>query len=84
MLEYQKYFRLEVFRAVKIQVEVFWVVTPCSAIIGYQHFGEPFSYHFRVKMKVSRLSEMLVPYHNITRRHNPEDQEFSCTKNVMK
>jgi hypothetical protein len=27
---------------------------------------------------------MLVPYHNITRRHNPEDQEFSCTKNVMK
>jgi hypothetical protein len=25
--------------AVKIQVEVFWVVTPCSVVIGYQCFG---------------------------------------------
>jgi len=23
------------------QVEVFWVVTPCSDEVGYQRFGEP-------------------------------------------
>jgi hypothetical protein len=30
---------------VKIQVEVFWVVTPCSVVVGYQCFGEPFCLH---------------------------------------
>jgi len=25
----------EVFTAVKIQVEFFWIVTPCSAVVGY-------------------------------------------------
>jgi hypothetical protein len=25
----------EAFTAVKIQVEVFWVVTPCSVVVGY-------------------------------------------------
>jgi len=28
-----------VFRAVKIQVVVFWVVTPCSVVVGYPRFG---------------------------------------------
>jgi hypothetical protein len=28
---------IEVFM-VKIGVEVFWVVTPCSVVVGYQHF----------------------------------------------
>jgi hypothetical protein len=32
---------LRLFTAVKIQVEVFWVVTPCSVVVGGQHFGEP-------------------------------------------
>jgi len=31
--------RFEVFTAVKIQVEVFWVVTPCSVAVGHQRFG---------------------------------------------
>jgi hypothetical protein len=26
-------------RAMKIQVEVFWVVTPCSDVVGYRRFG---------------------------------------------
>jgi hypothetical protein len=25
----------EAFTAVKIQIEVFWVVTPCSVVVGY-------------------------------------------------
>jgi len=31
--------RFMVFTAVKAQVEVFWVVLPCSVVVGYQHFG---------------------------------------------
>jgi hypothetical protein len=27
------------FKGVKIQVVVFWVVTPCSDMVGYQCFG---------------------------------------------
>jgi hypothetical protein len=30
---------LDTFTAAKIQVEVFWVVTPCSDVVGYQSFG---------------------------------------------
>jgi hypothetical protein len=29
----------EVFRVLKIQVDVFRVVTPCSAVVGYSHFS---------------------------------------------
>jgi len=40
-----KYERCEVFIAVKIQVEVFWVVSPLSCGVGYQHFGRPCCLH---------------------------------------
>jgi hypothetical protein len=30
-----RYVRFEVFTAVKIQVKVFWVVTPCSVVVGH-------------------------------------------------
>jgi len=29
----------------KIQVVFFWVVTPCSDVVGYQCFGEPWCLH---------------------------------------
>jgi hypothetical protein len=29
----------EVFMVVKIHIEVLWVVTLCSAVVGYQNFG---------------------------------------------
>jgi hypothetical protein len=32
--------RFEVFTAMKIQVVVFWVVSPCN-VVGYQRFGGP-------------------------------------------
>jgi len=35
--------RFEVYVAVKIQIEVFWVVTPCHVVVGYR----PFVYIFR-------------------------------------
>jgi hypothetical protein len=33
--------RFEVFMAVEIQVEVFWLLTSRSVVAGYQRFGEP-------------------------------------------
>jgi len=33
--------RFLVFAAVKFQVELFWVVTPFSFVVGYQRFGSP-------------------------------------------
>jgi hypothetical protein len=32
------YTDIEAFTAMKIQVEVFWVVTSCSVMVGYQRF----------------------------------------------
>jgi hypothetical protein len=35
----------EAFTAVMFQVEIFWVVTPCCVVVGYQDFGEPCCLH---------------------------------------
>jgi len=35
------YTRYGVFTAVKIQDEFFYIVTPCSVVVGYQNFGGP-------------------------------------------
>jgi hypothetical protein len=54
--------RIEVFTAVKIEGEIFWVVTVvvlCS--------------HFTLKMEAARSSETLLSCNNTRRRHNLED-----------
>jgi hypothetical protein len=33
--------------AMKNEVDVFWVVTPCSVAVGYQRFGEPCCLHLQ-------------------------------------
>jgi hypothetical protein len=33
--------------AVMFQVDVFWVVTPCIAAVGYQRFGGPWYLHLQ-------------------------------------
>jgi len=33
--------------AVMFQVEVFWAVTPCSIVVGYQRFGGPCCLHLQ-------------------------------------
>jgi hypothetical protein len=37
--------RFKVFKAMKVQVEVFWVVTPCVVAVGYQRLGGPCCLH---------------------------------------
>jgi hypothetical protein len=32
--------RFEVFTAVEFQIDVFWVLTPCGVMVGYQRFGD--------------------------------------------
>jgi len=45
----------EAFTAVKIHVDVFWVVTPCSAVLGYQHFGGPSCLHLQDDIPTTTL-----------------------------
>jgi hypothetical protein len=41
----------EIFTALKIQVEVFWVVMPYSVVVGHQHFREPCCLHLQGEVK---------------------------------
>jgi hypothetical protein len=32
---------------IEVRVEVFWGVTPCSVVVGYQRFGGPWCLHLQ-------------------------------------
>jgi hypothetical protein len=38
LIDMEAFARFEAFTAVTFQVMVFWVVTPCSVVVGYQCF----------------------------------------------
>jgi hypothetical protein len=54
--------RLEVFMALKAQVFVYWVMTPCSDVVGY--------------LVAAWSSKMLVSYHITTGGQTPEDHDL--------
>jgi len=61
--------RFEVFIVIKIQV-VFWILIPCSDVVGYQHFGGPCC------MLPLCSSEVMVSYHITIWYQNPEDHSL--------
>jgi hypothetical protein len=66
--------RFEVFTTIEIQVQFFWVVTPCSVVVGYQRFGGPCCLHLQgeVTMEAAEYSETLTSYIT-TQRYNSQD-----------
>jgi len=60
------------------QVKVFWVVTPCSVVLGHQHFGGPccLQFYFTLKMKTAWPSKTMVSYHNTAWQHNSENPDL--------
>jgi len=59
----------------KIQVEVFRVVSLCSVAVRYQGFGGRYP-----DVGGSKVPETLVSCCNNTRSHNPEDLELKIRK----
>jgi hypothetical protein len=57
--------RFDVFTAVKIQIEVIWVVALCKLVGGTT-----------LKMKAGRFSETLITNHHTTWHNNPGNREF--------
>jgi hypothetical protein len=45
------------------QVEVFWIVTLCKVVVGYQNVSEV---QLQLKMEVAWIPETLVSNHNLT------------------
>jgi len=63
------------------QVEVFWVVTPCGVVVGYQRFGGPCCLHFQGE--AAGVEEKGYRYTNsITRRHNLEHLDLEHNSRV--
>jgi hypothetical protein len=59
-------------------VVVFWVVTPCSAVVGYQRFRGPCCLHFTLKMQAAWAFETLVTYHKHHSRESFKARDLSC------
>jgi len=59
---------------VKIQVQVFGLVTPCGVTVRHQRFGESRCSYLQSEMKkeAARSSDTSISYRNKTWRHKTE------------
>jgi len=64
----------DVFMMVNFHVEVFWAVTPCNAVVGYQRFGEPCCFH---------LHPGDVDVNCYTESHKRPDLHYTLLDNTM-
>jgi len=68
----------------KIEIEVFWVMTPCRDEVGYQRFRTPCRLHIQcvvmMKMQAAWAPGTLVKNHISTRCHKVEDNDMDHTE----
>jgi len=57
---------------VKTEFLVYWIVTLCCVVTGYQRFEGLCCFYLQGWTSSSRSSETLAPNHHTTRRNNPE------------
>jgi len=55
--------RCEVYMAVNIQVNFFWVVMPCSVVVGYQHLRGPCWLHLQGGKAWTSETLVTLPQH---------------------
>jgi hypothetical protein len=77
--EAKKAVRFKFLTAVKIQVEVVWVVTPCKVVVGYQRFRGPCCLHLQGEVnthEISTCSRLCFTDRNVTSTytHNPSSR----------
>jgi len=66
--------RSEVFITMTIHIVVFWTATPCSDVIGYRHFREPYCLH---------LEGILPYYYMVSQPGRPWLQQLQTTTLIV-
>jgi len=66
----------EAFAAVMFHVEVFWIVTPCSIVVGYQRFRGPCCLHPQGSMDLWNVGILLLQY-MVSQPRGPRLEIFS-------
>jgi len=59
------------------QVEAFWVVTPCSVVVVYYHFGGPFCFHHQGEVKSAGHNKEVTKYWRKLHNYGVHNLHFS-------
>jgi len=43
----------------ELQIMAFWDMTPCSDVVGYQHFGWPCCHHLKSEVNDARKDTLI-------------------------
>jgi hypothetical protein len=73
------------FRGGEDSSPVFWVVTTCSVVVGYNSFRVPWLTPYSGRSESEWNSETLIFYHNhnTTWGHNPEELETAFVVRLL-